>query len=108
MEEFFLFVLSTIFLIESFFESRLYFLMLALNHQISSNSLLAKRIQRIVRVEKQWYWLSWVFLLVLIILPVRYMLLVISVITLIETIVVHEMAQVEQKVKKWVYINWYW
>lgn len=99
MEEFFLFALSTIFLIESFFESRLYFLMLALNRQASVNPALARRVQRVVRVEKQWYWLSWVFLLVLIVLPIHYMLLIVSLITLIETIVVHEMAAIEQQVK---------
>lgn len=90
------FGLTLIFLAESFYEVRLYlFLQFVAQHHPQAAS--RRRLQRILRAERVWNWVSWIFILALIILPNHYSILLVSVITLIETVIVHRMAQFKQK-----------
>lgn len=50
-------------------------------------------------IEQTWNWLSWVLLIALILLPNHYTILLISIITLIETMVVHELDQARYQIK---------
>ncbi len=59
-----------------------------------------KRIQRIVTIETQWSWISWIFLLLLFVLPDMYTAILICVITLIETWVVYELYNAREYAKK--------
>lgn len=98
MESSLSFGLTLIFLAESFYEVRLYlFLQFVAQHhpQVASR----QRLQRILRIERAWNWLSWVFILALIILPNHYSILLISILTLTETVIVRQMVQLKQKLK---------
>ncbi len=59
-----------------------------------------KRVQRIVTIETQWSWISWIFLLLLFVLPDMYTAILICVITLIETWVVYELYNAREYAKK--------
>ncbi|WP_373841832.1 hypothetical protein [Limosilactobacillus sp.] len=99
MESFFLFGLTIIFLVESFYESRLYLtfqMIIRRSPQILVNN---HRLRRIMWIEQTWNWLSWVLLIALILLPNHYTILLISIITLIETMVVHELDQARYQIK---------
>lgn len=99
MESLFLFGLTIIFLVESFYEVRLYML-LRVVAQHFPQLVDQRRLHRVLRIEQVWNWLSWLFLLVLIILPNGFSMLLISIITMIETIIVHEMDQIKQQIRK--------
>lgn len=90
MEQFFLTTLTIIFIIESFVEIR-YFAQIRNAFIKSGQTTPTKRVQRIIKIENQWSWISWIFLFLLFILPNFYTILIISVITLIETWVVYEL-----------------
>ncbi|MCH3922300.1 hypothetical protein [Limosilactobacillus sp.] len=99
MESIFLFGLTIAFLVESFYETRLYMLFQVIVQrfpQFTQN----KRLTRIMRVEQTWNWLSWVLLIALILLPNHYTILLISVITLIETIIVFEMDRIRSQLNQ--------
>ena len=99
MEQIFLTVLTIIFIVESFFEIR-YF---AQSRNVFVNSgrvTPTKRVQRIIEIENMWSWISWNFLFLLFILPDVYTMLVICVITLIETWVVYELYNARDYVQK--------
>lgn len=90
MENFFLVALTVIFLIESFVEIRLF--ADVRNIFIKSGRVQpTKRVARIIKIENQWSWVSWIFLLLLFVLPDVYTFLIICIITLIETWVVYEL-----------------
>jgi hypothetical protein len=90
------FGLTLIFLAESFYEVRLYlFLQFVAQHHPQAAS--RRRLQRILRLERIWNWVSWVFILALIILPNHYSILLVSIITMTETIIVRQMAQLKRK-----------
>ncbi|HJA27345.1 MAG TPA: hypothetical protein H9720_03290 [Candidatus Limosilactobacillus intestinigallinarum] len=96
MESLLSFGLTLIFLAESFYEVRLYlFLQFVAQHHPQAAS--RRRLQRILRLERIWNWVSWVFILALIILPNHYSILLVSIITMTETIIVRQMAQLKRK-----------
>lgn len=96
MESLLSFGLTLIFLAESFYEVRLYlFLQFVAQHHPQAAS--RRRLQRILRLERIWNWISWVFILALIILPNHYSILLVSIITMTETLIVRQMAQLKRK-----------
>lgn len=96
MESLLSFGLTLIFLAESFYEVRLYlFLQFVAQHHPQAAS--RRRLQRILRLERIWNWVSWVFILALIILPNHYSILLVSIITMTETLIVRQMAQLKRK-----------
>lgn len=90
MENFFLVALTVIFLIESFVEIRLFADVRNIFIK-SGRAQPTKRVARIIKIENQWSWVSWIFLLLLFVLPDVYTFLIICIITLIETWVVYEL-----------------
>lgn len=90
MENFFLVALTVIFLIESFVEIRLFADVRNIFVK-SGRAQPTKRVARILKIENQWSWVSWIFLLLLFVLPDVYTFLIICIITLIETWVVYEL-----------------
>ena len=87
-----LIILTAIFIIESIFEVRYFYQ--------SGRIEPTKRVQRIVTIETQWSWISWIFLLLLFVLPDMYTAILICVITLIETWVVYELYNAREYAKK--------
>ncbi|MEE6634824.1 hypothetical protein [Limosilactobacillus pontis] len=90
MEQVFLMTLTATFIIESFVEIR-YFAQIRNIFVRSGRVTPTPRVQRIIRIENMWSWISWIFLFLLFVLPDFYTMLVICVITLIETWVVYEL-----------------
>lgn len=82
--------LTVTFLIESFAEMRLFGEVRAIFLK-SGRAQPTRRVARIIKIEGQWSWISWIFLLLLFVLPDAYTLLLICIITLIETWVVYEL-----------------
>lgn len=82
--------LTLIFIIESFAEIRLYG---AVRRALMGPGQVqpSKRVARIIKIENQWSWVSWIFLLLLFVVPAVYNFLLICIITLIETWVVYEL-----------------
>ncbi len=99
MEQIFLTVLTIIFIVESFFEIR-YFTQIRNTFVNSGRATPTKRVQRIIKIENMWSWGSWIFLFLLFILPDLYTMLVICVITLIETWVVYELYNARDYVQR--------
>lgn len=99
MEQFFLIALTAIFIIESFFEIR-YFAQIRTIFVQSGRVTPTKRVQRIIKIENMWSWISWIFLFLLFVLPDFYTMLVICVITLVETWVVYELYNARNYVQK--------
>ena len=99
MEQIFLTVLTIIFIVESFFEIR-YFTQIRNTFVSSGRATPTKRVQRIIKIENMWSWVSWIFLFLLFILPDLYTMLVICVITLIETWVVYELYNARDYVQR--------
>ncbi|MDM8267112.1 hypothetical protein QUW44_08140 [Limosilactobacillus pontis] len=99
MEQIFLTVLTIIFIVESFFEIR-YFTQIRNTFVNSGRATPTKRVQRIIKIENMWSWVSWIFLFLLFILPDLYTMLVICVITLIETWVVYELYNARDYVQR--------
>lgn len=94
-----LIVLTAIFIIESIFEVR-YFAQIRTIFSQSGRSEPTKRVRRIVTIETQWSWISWIFLLLLFVLPNMYTAILICIITLIETLVVYELYNAREYAKK--------
>lgn len=90
MKNFLLVALTVIFLIESFAEIRLFGEVRTIFPK-SGRAQPTKRVARILKIESQWSWISWIFLLLLFVLPDVYTFLLICIITLIETCVVYEL-----------------
>lgn len=90
MENLFLIALTVIFLIESFAEIRLFAEVRNIFIR-SGRAQPTKRVARILKIENLWSWISWIFLLLLFVLPDVYTFLLICIITLIETWVVYEL-----------------
>lgn len=99
MEQIFLTVLTIIFIVESFFKIR-YFAQIRNTFVNSGRATPTKRVQRIIKIENMWSWGSWIFLFLLFILPDLYTMLVICVITLIETWVVYELYNARDYVQR--------
>ena len=94
-----LIILTAIFIIESIFEVRYFYQIRTIFNQ-SNRIEPTKRVQRIVTIETQWSWISWIFLLLLFVLPDMYTAILICVITLIETWVVYELYNTREYAKK--------
>lgn len=94
-----LIILTAIFIIESIFEVRYFYQIRTIFNQ-SGRLEPTKRVQRIVTIETQWSWISWIFLLLLFVLPDMYTAILICVITLIETWVVYELYNAREYAKK--------
>ena len=94
-----LIILTAIFIIESIFEVRYFYQIRTIFNQ-SGRIEPTKRVQRIITIETQWSWISWIFLLLLFVLPDMYTAILICVITLIETGVVYELYNAREYAKK--------
>ena len=94
-----LIILTAIFIIESIFEVRYFYQIRTIFNQ-SGRIEPTKRVQRIVTIETQWSWISWIFLLLLFVLPDMYTTILICVITLIEKWVVYELYNAREYAKK--------
>ncbi|QDR72606.1 hypothetical protein FOD75_05685 [Limosilactobacillus reuteri] len=94
-----LIVLTAIFIIESIFEVR-YFAQIRTIFNQSGRAQPTKRIQRIIMIETQWSWISWIFLLLLFVLPNTYTAILICIITFIETWVVYELYNAREYAQK--------
>ena len=94
-----LIILTAIFIIESIFEVRYFYQIRTIFNQ-SGRIEPTKRVQRIITIETQWSWISWIFLLLLFVLPDMYTAILICVITLIETWVVYELYNACEYAKK--------
>lgn len=99
MTNFFLITLTTIFIIESIFEVR-YFAQIQQIFKRSGRVEPTKRVRRIITIEAQWSWISWIFLLLLFVLPDIYTAILICLITLIETWVVYELYNAREYAKR--------
>ena len=90
-----LIILTAIFIIESIFEVHYFYQIRTIFNQ-------SNRIEptKIVTIETQWSWISWIFLLLLFVLPDMYTAILICVITLIETWVVYELYNAREYAKK--------
>lgn len=55
---------------------------------------------RTLQVEQAWNWLSWLLLLLLIILPLRYSILLISILTTIETVLVFRVSYLRYQITR--------
>ena len=67
-----LIILTAIFIIESIFEVRYFYQIRTIFNQ-SGRIEPTKRVQRIITIETQWSWISWIFLLLLFVLPDMYL-----------------------------------
>lgn len=99
MAHIYLMVLIVIFMIESFFEVSWYAQIREI-FQRSGRITPTKRIQRVIKVETQWSWFSWILLVLLFVLPQTYTFLLICIITLIETIIVYELYNAREYAKQ--------
>ena len=93
MAHIYLMTLIIIFMIESFFEVK-WFAQIRDIFQRSGRITPTKRVQRVIKIETQWSWFSWILLILLFVLPEVYTFLLVSFIlfiTLIETIIVYEL-----------------
>ena len=99
MAHIYLMVLIVIFMIESFFEVSWYAQIREI-FQRSGRITPTKRIQRVIKVETQWSWFSWILLVLLLVLPQTYTFLLICIITLIETIIVYELYNAREYAKQ--------
>ena len=99
MAHIYLMVLIVIFMIESFFEVSWYAQIREI-FQRSGRITPTKRIQRVIKVETQWSWFSWILLVLLFVLPQTYPFLLICIITLIETIIVYELYNAREYAKQ--------
>ena len=90
MAHIYLMTLIIIFMIESFFEVK-WFAQIRDIFQRSRRITPTKRVQRVIKIETQWSWFSWILLILLFVLPEVYTFLLICIITLIEPIIVHEL-----------------
>ncbi|EEJ41135.1 hypothetical protein HMPREF0549_0406 [Limosilactobacillus vaginalis DSM 5837 = ATCC 49540] len=90
MAHIYLMTLIIIFMIESFFEVK-WFAQIRDIFQRSGRITPTKRVQRVIKIETQWSWFSWILLILLFVLPEVYTFLLICIITLIETIIVYEL-----------------
>ncbi|KRM25958.1 hypothetical protein [Limosilactobacillus panis] len=90
------FLLAAVFLIESFYEVRLYaFLQVAIHHPRAQGK--QEQIKRAIYWELRWNWGSWILIILLLFAPGRYNTLLMAIITLIETIVVYRMDRIKQQ-----------
>lgn len=94
-----LIILTAIFIIESIFEVRYFYQIRTIFNQ-SGRIAPTKRVQRIITIETQWSWISWIFLLLLFVLPDMYTAILICIITLIETWVVYELYNAREYAEK--------
>lgn len=95
MENGYCFLLAAVFLIESFYEVRLYaFLQVAIHHPRAQGK--QEQIKRVIYWERRWNWGSWI-LIILLFAPGHYNTLLMAVITLIETIIVYRMDRIKQQ-----------
>lgn len=99
METAFLFLLTLIFIFESFFEVRLFAQVRNIFYQ-SGRVTPTKRVARIIKIENMWSWGSWILLILMFILPATYTFLMICIITLIETWVVYELRNARNYAEK--------
>lgn len=90
MAHIYLMTLIIIFMIESFFEVK-WFAQIRDIFQRSGRITPTKRVQRVIKIETQWSWFSWILLILLFVLPEVYTFLLICITTLIETIIVYEL-----------------
>lgn len=93
MDQLFTFVFTVIFLLESFWEVRLFSQLQLLVMQNPAKA--TPRLARVMRMERRWNWISWVLIILLFIANTHFTVLLVSVITLIETIIVYQMNQLK-------------
>lgn len=84
-------VLVIAFMIESFFEIRLYPYLRRVLAENRAPRALKNRVRRVVRIDNHWNWASWLLIIFMLVAPGDWSFLAICVITLLETWVVMEM-----------------
>lgn len=91
--------LTITFLVESLYEMYQY-LSLKFIAKYASQFDGHHNLPRILQVEQAWNWLSWFLLLLLIILPQRYSILLISILTTIETVLVFRVSYLRYQITR--------
>ncbi|MBD5807077.1 hypothetical protein EAI26_04190 [Lactobacillus sp. 0.1XD8-4] len=89
MDQTITFVFTIIFLLESFWEVRLFSQLQLLATQKPAN--IPPRFVKVMRLERRWNWMSWILIILLFLTSSRFTILLVSLITLIETYVVWRM-----------------
>lgn len=89
------FVFTIIFLLESFWEVRLFSQLQAL--AIQSPTKIPPRFGKVMRLERRWNWFSWILIILLFVVNSRLTILLVSLITLIETYVVWRMDNMKSR-----------
>lgn len=95
MDQLLTFVFTVIFLLESFWEVRLFSQLQQL--ALQNPAKLTPKFTKTIRLERRWNWLSWILIILLFIAGTHFTVLLVSLITLIETIVVYQMDQLKAK-----------
>lgn len=95
MDQLLTFVFTVVFLLESFWEVRLFSQLQQL--ALQNPAKLTPKFTKIMRLERRWNWLSWILIILLFIAGTHFTVLLVSLITLIETIVVYQMDQLKAK-----------
>lgn len=95
MDQIITFTFTIIFLLESFWEVRLFSQLQALAVQNPAN--VPANFVRVIRLERRWNWVSWLLILILLLVSNNLTILLVSLITLIETYVVWRMDNLKSK-----------
>lgn len=86
-------VFTIIFLLMSFWEVRLFSQLQALAAQ--NPARVTPKFAKVMRLERKWNWISWILIILLFVANTRFTVLLVSIITLVETFVVYKMDQVK-------------
>ena len=89
------FVFTIIFLLESFWEVRLFSQLQAL--AIQNPTRIPPRFAKVIRLERRWTWISWILIILLFLTSSNFTILWVSLITLIETYIVWRMDNMKSK-----------
>lgn len=95
MNQIITFVFTIIFLFESFWEVRLFSQLQAL--AIQNPTKIPPRFAKVMRLERRWNWGSWILIILLFLANSHFTILLVSIITLIETFVIYQMDQMKIK-----------
>ncbi|MBB1079953.1 hypothetical protein [Limosilactobacillus rudii] len=93
MDQTITFVFTIIFLVESFWEVRLFSQLQLLAIQNPTN--VPPRFAKVMRLERRWNWISWILIILLFLTSSHFTILLVSLITLIETYVVWRMDNIK-------------
>ncbi|WP_076461060.1 hypothetical protein [Limosilactobacillus caccae] len=95
MDQLLTFIFTIIFLLESFWEVRLFSQLQQL--AINNPAKVTPKFTRVMQHERRWNWLSWILIILLFVANTHFTVLLVSLITLIETVVIYQMDQLKSQ-----------